>query len=61
MYRVHLTNFGWFRAEFKASLEQALAYAREGGFEAGIYRGDRLVATWSPIGGSVILPTEEFA
>lgn len=51
MYRIYLTNFGWFTDQKYDSLVEAIQAAREAHFEASIHFNETLVATWSPIGG----------
>lgn len=55
MYKVHKTNFNeWAPGAFE-SVNEALGYAEEIGFECGVYHyqgGEwHLVASWSPISG----------
>lgn len=51
-FKVWLTNFGYESAKSPvASLDEAKEVARSACFECGIYQGENLVATFSPISG----------
>jgi len=49
--RVYFSNFSYFSAETFTSFDAAVAYAKSKGFDAAIYEGDTLLATWGIIGG----------
>ena len=50
--RVYLINFGYFLQPTFSSLEAALAYGKERGFEFAVYDAMEIcLASWSPIGG----------
>ena len=51
MYRLWLTNFGWFTDHSFDTLEQAIAGAKTVGFEVSIYQGATLAASYSPLYG----------
>lgn len=50
-FRVRFTNFDYFSQETFATLDAALVYAKSKCFDVGIYNGEKLVASWSYIGG----------
>ena len=58
MYRVYLTNHGYFYQNEFASIIDALEWARGTCFVVSIWIGKEIVATWSPITG-VTLYVEE--
>lgn len=51
MYRLYLTNFGYFTPDSFSSLDAAVTGAKKIGFEVTIYRDSDIVASWSVIGG----------
>lgn len=51
MFRVHFTNlFRWADKSFP-TLEAAQAHVRAAGFEAAVWQGDRLAASFTTFGG----------
>mgnify|MGYP003346103534 CR=1 FL=1 len=59
MFMVSFINFGYRHDNFD-SLEAALAYARNAGFESNIYDGNnRLVASFHPLRGVTYRTTEK--
>jgi hypothetical protein len=52
MYIVRLINFGYNLDGTFPTMEAALAAAKRAGFEAAIWRAERLVASWSILGGT---------
>lgn len=52
MFRIFMTNFGYWRDETFETLREALDFGKSKGFEFSVANpiGD-LVASWSPIGG----------
>lgn len=53
MFKIYLTNFGYFTGASHATLEAAIAACKAACFEVQVYdSNDELVATWSPIGGT---------
>lgn len=53
MFRVYLTNFGWFANNGHGfdTLDQAVAYGKAKGFEFAIYQGADVIGSWSVFGG----------
>jgi hypothetical protein len=51
LYRIYLTNFGYFLDYSADTLEAAIARAKTVGFEVQVYRGSHQVASYSPLGG----------
>jgi hypothetical protein len=56
MYKVYLTNFGWYlsNGEKFSTFEAACEAAKKAGFESQIIKGAKVVATWSVFGGLYI-------
>ena len=52
MFRVFYSNFHYFAHDQFDTLEGALAHAKSTCFQAQIYEGDDMVATWCPISGT---------
>jgi len=55
VYRVHLTNFGYFANDDFRSFGDAVDYAKKVGFEVSIQCACQVLATYSPIGGLKML------
>ncbi len=51
MFRIFWTNFGHFSQEEFGTLEAAKSYVKDKFFEAGIWQGETLVASWTVFGG----------
>jgi hypothetical protein len=51
MYRVYYINFSYFADGEWQTLEDAVAYVKSKCFQAAIYRGDDMVASWCPLAG----------
>lgn len=54
MYRVFFTNFAYFAQTEFTSAHNALAYAKEKGFDASIHESvsGNIIASWSMFGGT---------
>jgi len=51
MFKVWYSNFRYFSQDEWETFEDAVRHARQGGFQASIYKGDHLVASFCPIAG----------
>jgi hypothetical protein len=52
MFRIHMTNFGYFLEATFDNLEAALNHGRSNGFEFSVWRKTEMAPRWSPIGGT---------
>jgi len=51
MFRVYLTNFGYFHQEEAKTIKRAKEICQKIGFECSVLRYDELIATYSPLNG----------
>jgi hypothetical protein len=51
MYTVHFTNFGYRSSKEFDSVDEAVQFGKDKGFEFNVQNGSLVVASWSPIGG----------
>ncbi len=51
-YKVRSTNFDWHQPVYAQTFNDAIEIAKERGWDACIFLNDKLVATWSIIGGT---------
>lgn len=55
MYKVFLSNHGYFNPDIFLTFQDALSWAKDTCFEVSIWEGESIVATWSPISGTTLL------
>lgn len=59
MFRIYLTNMGYFMKRQFATLDEAFMRARQVCFECSIWRDKELVGTWSPLRGGWDIEKQE--
>lgn len=55
MYKIYLTNHGYFTQNEFATFQDALDFVKKTCFEVSIYHDGEMVATWSPISGTTTM------
>lgn len=55
MYKVYLSNHGYFAGQHFGTFQEALTWVKGTCFESSIWHDEEVVATWSPISGTTMV------